>query len=731
MPKLFALVVGVDYYDNGGHLYGCVNDAKRLVGYLQTYCQSQGLELKLLELYSEHQATGQYLRPTRSNILLKFQEHFFQATKEDIVLFSFSGHGSQEPANPYFTSSAGTGKLQTLLACDSRTSQNGKDISDILDKEIRYLVHRVWKKTGEGAQIVLLQDSCHSEGASRTTKEVALKEVLARLKSQNPKLDPSLDAQQFELDTEQLKSIQDSKGLLAAARYWPEQLQARKFDPQNIQDTFCIDPEDQARFTQGVQSARSNALMSSSPFEEAFPLAPHLHFSACARDQFAFETFFEDAQTGEKQKSGIFTYTLIQLLQRLGGKVSYLELWQRLCLSIDGIFNQTPTFFAHPDTQEQLLFLQQKTADPNPRFPLVLRQETGQNEWFANVGILHGLPIITKNQQTGKINSIPVRVYANSQAEPLRAAIVYTMPAHCKVVLEKEPESLDRFGIYYLEIDPQHFYPDKAPLFLPEGDMTWLDQQPQLQGFWRAAKDDDADFFEILQDQKESSGETFYQLYQIAQNKEQPLGDRVFAAEPKKGISTCLEYLRRWMRWKNITQLKNPLAAESTLGQELQLKWDCPTLGTGPRTLQAEGNPVLQIKPEVQSLALEFYRPDIVSVQPVYLNFFAAYANGQIDRLQANTGEQIMPTGECKFNFVLPDFQADLALQRFMRGKMNFLLVIATFKPVNLSFNEQEAIIHAQGADNLRTFLRGGSRFLSMGNFASDWLTYRIPFQFI
>jgi hypothetical protein len=521
---------------------------------------------------------------------------------------------------------------------------------------------------------------------------------------------------------------------VAAARYWPERLQARKFDPQNIQDTFCIAPEDQARFTQGVQSARSNALMSSSPFEEAFPLAPHVHFSACARDQFAFETFFEDPQTGEKQKSGIFTYTLIQLLQRLGGKVSYLELWQRLCLSIDGIFNQTPTFFAHPDTQEQLLFLQQKAADPNPRFPLVLRQETGQNEWFANVGLLHGLPIITKNQQTGKINSIPARVYTPAQAEHIRAAIVYAMPAHCKVVLEKEPTELDRFGIYYLEIDPQHFYPEKAPLFLPEGDMAWLDQQPQLQGFWRPAKEEDLDFFELLQDQKESSGEVFYQLYQVKDNKEQTLGDRVFTADPKKGISTCLEYLRRWVRWKNFIQLKNPLAAESSIGHEAQLQWDCPTLRTGPRSLAVEANPVLQLAVDLSSLALEFYRPDIVSIQPIYLNFFAAYANGQIDRLQANTGEQVMPNGECKFSYVPPDLTANLSLQRFMRGKMNYFMVIVTFKPVNLSFNEQPAIPHDSSraeSEQLRTFLRGSSRFLSMGNFASDWLVYRIPFQFV
>lgn len=93
-----ALVVGVDYYDNINHLYGCVNDAFSIKTVLDRH--SDGTKNFDVNLET---ATGPKKRIERKELKNKVEELF--RDKSDIALFYFSGHGYIESTGGYLITS--------------------------------------------------------------------------------------------------------------------------------------------------------------------------------------------------------------------------------------------------------------------------------------------------------------------------------------------------------------------------------------------------------------------------------------------------------------------------------------------------------------------------------------------------------------------------------------------------------------------------------------------------
>lgn len=128
-----ALIVGINHYDHGGSLYGCVDDAHAVQAVLARHGDgSVNFDCKIFT------GTGPKDRVERS--LLKDRvEDLFKA-QADIALFYFAGHGHIEATGGY------------LLATDSRRGDEGLSLSEVL---------ALANKSPARNKIIVL-DSCHS-----------------------------------------------------------------------------------------------------------------------------------------------------------------------------------------------------------------------------------------------------------------------------------------------------------------------------------------------------------------------------------------------------------------------------------------------------------------------------------------------------------------------------------------------------------------------------------------
>jgi hypothetical protein len=172
-PKL-ALLVGVNKYasDKISPLRGCVNDVKSVEKLLTTK----------FEFPQENIVTLTDERATHATIVEAFQKHLIdKADAGTIVVFYFSGHGSQAKDDPAPKGDEPDGFDETIVCHDARMP----DIYDITDDEINGLFSKLKQKT---KNVTFVLDCCHS---GTGTKDVA---ALARSAPQDERLPPALPA---------------------------------------------------------------------------------------------------------------------------------------------------------------------------------------------------------------------------------------------------------------------------------------------------------------------------------------------------------------------------------------------------------------------------------------------------------------------------------------------------------------------------------------------------------
>ena len=414
MPTFYHLSIAVNKYqhDKINNLYGCIHDAEAFAEAVNLYIDKNTYQLKTVKLYSSHQSNTT-VQPTRHNILLAIQSHINLLQKGDIFCLFYAGHGSQEVADPYFQSP--TGYLSTLVPTDSGIIENGKPIFDILSVEIRQLFSLMYQKTG--VEIILVQDSCHSERATRAYGEdmkgnlYQKREILPR---QHPNFGQKRSADNYEA--------------------FPEAI-TRNLNQQNTPN-----------------STQKLALS----FEKVVPEAPHIHLCACAYNECAYET----KETGNP--SGIFTTNLSKLLKITAGNISYHELEIRLRMAIEKGFAQTPSLYI-------------KAEDKSTRFRLFLNQNSAKKVHFYNlipvfdstnkgykykidVGALQGLPLLKSNER------FEVEI-SNLNDKKGLAYVNYVALAFAE--LENAPDFVlnsDGSELFYAQISADKFINDKNKL---------------------------------------------------------------------------------------------------------------------------------------------------------------------------------------------------------------------------------------------------------------------------
>ena len=126
--------------------------------------------------------------------------------------------------------------------------------------------------------------------------------------------------------------------------------------------------------------------LKSKPLNEVMPQGNHIQLAACQSDQSAYETNIQNWGKG-----GVFTYNLIQVLNRSKGMVSYYDLKSRIFHFIKNQYNQTPVIYVKGSKRGNIYknFLGGEAASV-PLYGNLVFNEKQQN-WVLDMGAIHGI----------------------------------------------------------------------------------------------------------------------------------------------------------------------------------------------------------------------------------------------------------------------------------------------------------------------------------------------------
>jgi WD40 repeat protein/uncharacterized caspase-like protein/pimeloyl-ACP methyl ester carboxylesterase len=285
--SVFALLVGIDSYQSPkvNNLEGCVNDVDAFHEYLKNRLDSSSHTLQVKRLTTN----GEDKEPSREAIINGIQEHLCKANENDVALFYFSGHGSQENAPQEFWPMEPGKQMETLVCWDSRSSEGRWDLAD---KELGYLISQVSKRN---PHILCILDCCHSGSGTRdVVPESGVRHAPADQRTR------TIDDFLFKLD--QLTSNQP-----------------------------CA-----------MESASGDEIRSWN-----LPAGRHVLLAGCRSNEVARECAVEGKQRG------IFTHYLLRTLQNTNGKLTYRELYKQASSLVRAdIKDQTPQLEAGSEDME-------------------------------------------------------------------------------------------------------------------------------------------------------------------------------------------------------------------------------------------------------------------------------------------------------------------------------------------------------------------------------------------
>ena len=200
--NIYALLVGIDAYAHPvPPLQGCVNDIKAIKEYLEGRVAQDNYQLHLRALTDRD--------ATRQGIIDGFRQHLSQANNEDIALFYYAGHGSQEQAPPEFWEIEPDRLNETIVCYDSR-SPGGWDLAD---KELGKLISEL---SQNNPHTVIIMDCCHSGSGTRGELELDVAVRKAPLDKRNRPLDSFIVAPSEVEATSTTRSLSASSSWMSA-----------------------------------------------------------------------------------------------------------------------------------------------------------------------------------------------------------------------------------------------------------------------------------------------------------------------------------------------------------------------------------------------------------------------------------------------------------------------------------------------------------------------------------
>jgi len=140
-PLLFALIIGINTYQNQPHLRGAVADANAFKSYLTT---SLGVDERRIISLIDKEAT-------RAKIIETFKSlseiEAIQRDHDPIVIF-FAGHGGDAPSPPGWEAGGPSARTQFLITHDSSTGQDAT-VLGIPDRTVAALLENIAQSKGD------------------------------------------------------------------------------------------------------------------------------------------------------------------------------------------------------------------------------------------------------------------------------------------------------------------------------------------------------------------------------------------------------------------------------------------------------------------------------------------------------------------------------------------------------------------------------------------------------
>ena len=322
--NIYALLVGIDnYLPPVSPLKGSVNDVIAVAGYLRERVTQDGYNLHI-QMLVDRQAT-------RHAIIDSFREHLCQASSNDVALFYYSGHGSQEESPPEFWHLEPDHLDETLVCWDSRL-ENGWDLAD---KELAQLIAEVAEKN---PHIVVILDCCHSGSGTRN-------------------------------------DLQDT-----TVRWVPS---SRRKRPLNS-FIFSVEEANNLYVSRNSDENPSNWFV--------LPKGEYILLAACRDNEEAREYY------GKNQYRGVFSYFLMDTLQRANGNLTYRDLFKSThALVRSKVTTQSPQLEATNSSYLDQPFLGGAIAERHPYFTVSYHKTQG---WVIDGGAVHGIPPVSGDETT-------------------------------------------------------------------------------------------------------------------------------------------------------------------------------------------------------------------------------------------------------------------------------------------------------------------------------------------
>jgi hypothetical protein len=183
---------------------------------------------------------------------------------------------------------------------------------------------------------------------------------------------------------------------------------------------------------------------------DILPEGEHVFFSSCLGNELAYEI----------RGSGVFTSTLLEVLKRTSGKVSYKDLYSRITYFIKGRFPQTPTVSVVSGDSKAMKNYFLGGASENKGLRVNLTFNSQDRAWLMDMGALQGVPPVDPDQP------VTLSVKDANDKEVATGTVVAVMPGISKVNIEgdvdiQETYSAEVKGIYR---DPMNVFLEGAGL---------------------------------------------------------------------------------------------------------------------------------------------------------------------------------------------------------------------------------------------------------------------------
>lgn len=503
--KIYALLVGInDYQGKVPKLNGCVNDVRHMLEFLKLRTEGGGFTLEPMVLTAGDTKKSHERKPTRDAIIEAFRRHLRQAGKDDVALFYYSGHGSQEQAPEAFWLLEPDHLNETIVCCDSRLPGN----YDLADKELALLIHEVTTKNendqpkAEAPHIVVIMDACHSGSGTRDPEDTGVR--------------------------------------LAPTDRRPRPL-----------DSYIVSPE----AAKALGSSDNHLKNKNTADWFVPPVGRHVLLAACTAEESAKELKLDE----HAEKRGVFSYHLLETLKRSGYGLTYRDLLTRVSQQVrNTVCRQTPQIESSVSQDQNATFLE-GAVQPRPAYYQVNWSDVNQS-WVLDAGAMHGIqgPI---GQETTRLALFPfegqqvkdqVNPFAGRQMSEAAgfATVTQVSAGQSLVALEqlKQPEDIEK--TFYAVVVSSPMPPVQVAF---EGDTTLLEAvRNELK---RKDLGDDISF--VVQETKDTNTATLRLIAAEGKYWIRRAADAYPLTIPADKASTAVARLAHVARWFYIANLEN------------------------------------------------------------------------------------------------------------------------------------------------------------------------------